>query len=187
MFTRRRDRLTTDYSERIPVVKRRISVLCTFLSNKPGLPKSRSPGRSTGRLNISGLRVIFSANCSFSPLHANMCLGSLARSRQGVITVRFTVTSESWMLNVERASCHPSGVWNLGVAPRFVKHFMDLCMQWLCRDTLHLYVFHVGALMNIYAYVTNRKIHTYKMCINVYPHVSVASLYTCCRKEQSVI
>jgi len=33
MFAQRRKRLTTQFSERIPVVKRRISVMCEMLNN----------------------------------------------------------------------------------------------------------------------------------------------------------
>jgi hypothetical protein len=56
----------------------------------------------------------------------------------------------------------------MGVAPSFVKHVW-ICV---CRDyveTLHLYVYLNSALGNIYAYATNRKIHT----DTVYYHILI--------------
>ena len=41
-------------------------------------------------------------------------------------------------------------------------------MRLLCRDAVHLRVFHIGALSNIYAYVTDGKFHTDKIYFIVY-------------------
>jgi len=84
------------------------------------------------------------------------------------------------MLNVERASCHPSGVCNLGVAPRFVKHLWicvcsdmsrhpaPLCGPYRCTDE------YLRLCKKTEKFTPIKCVLSY---INIYAHVSVASLH----------